>query len=229
MKYRKSLKISVIYYLFERLGDYLNNTKERNNDMKLNYEYDPQDESQCYDIRNNPNDYNVTNLLLILSKYNFNISNKKLDEKDCIEIQRIIMRICEDAIHDINQDLKDYLSALLFCKYDHHFQYIVNANEIRARLHMRILNGQNIGVDKFEDFVKKSFLTKEDIIEAYYWCVDNDTYTNFDIEEDIKDFTENDIFDPIWMYGYLEKVSNYDTVVKEELNKYLLGGYFNVY
>jgi hypothetical protein len=201
--------------------------------MKLKYEYDSDDESKFYNIDRNPNNTNEINGLLLLEKYDYNLIDSKIEERDIIEMGRIISRLYEDSLSFMESDLTDYIHALISIRYckqfkDHIIYYVSHAERLRSKFIVRLR--QINGIDIAKEYIYSNILSKENISESFNRLYGNYLGTGNDKKNDLYEFINNDILDENWFREFvLKHTEGFDDNTLFIIKDLIIGGYYHEY
>ncbi len=197
-----------------------------------NLQYNDRDEFEYYDIKNNPDDWYVNNLILILSKYNFDVYKNQVNETDLRELVRINMCVYEGIINDFNNALVSFIDGYLFYKYCHNIKAAVNINKYREILYL-LTNIKKDANEVLKDFVFNNLLNRDKVVKYYYERRERilNPYRTANIvtdaDEDIRELTSTSIFTKNGYIEFLEKYSNNLDKIHEVIYNYIDDGYFN--
>jgi len=196
-------------------------------------------EEGLYDIKNPADDY-FNNLLLILSKYDYDIYKNRVSDVDNKELMYILMSYYEDTISEFEKTLRNFIIGLLKYKYDHEINVIAEIDKYRAIIRKMTIYKDTERCSKTTEerlkFINDILLSEERIISVYYSCVEflyeiptcGDISEKVNMSEDIKDIKDPKVFST---WGFIEYLNKYNTdnnsKVTEEINNHLLDNYFN--
>lgn len=186
------------------------------------------DERYSYNLELNPDDIPSVNLLLILSKYNYDIYHAVMNESDDLEIRRMMMIIFENTISELLKDLKDYIITIISIKYESHHKlyFISHAERLRSKFIIVIRTAKRN--DILKKFIYDNIITINNITKMYNQITHSNNIISLDDKKkDIEMLTSVDIFNEDWFYDFT--LQYIDENMKEIVDDFLLGGYFHEY